>query len=167
MLAVTACASAATLLLYSTYSLQLHLYIVHGNKNCSNCAFLYNCKVLNPPTRETVTTYKPQIHAAKCPGAFRQYVMTNIFWGRADDKKPIEILLLFLQYKATTPSTVTVHMFLLEIPSIPLRAEQCMCFYIVQSKVTPLLTYFCPLEKWEKQLPNANTATHYLPMHLL
>lgn len=56
-LAVTACASASTQLLYSIHFLQLHLHIVHWNKNCSNCAFLYNCTVLDPPPRETVTQH--------------------------------------------------------------------------------------------------------------
>lgn len=56
-LAVTDCASTPTLLLYSIHWLQPHFYIVHWNKNCSNCAFLYNCKMLDPPTREAVTQH--------------------------------------------------------------------------------------------------------------
>lgn len=46
--------------------------------------------------------------------------------------------------------------------AIPSHSEQCTtCFHTVQSAVTPPLTYFPPLEKQEKQLPNADTATNF------
>ena len=54
-LVVTVCASTFTLLLYFILSLQPYSYIVHWNENWSDCTLLYNCKVPNPPPRETVT----------------------------------------------------------------------------------------------------------------
>lgn len=60
----------------------------------------------------------------------------------------------------TTSSTVSVYALLPASPSI--LSEQCTtCFHIAQAAVTPLLAYFPPLEKQEKQLPNADTATNF------
>lgn len=89
-LAVTGCAGTSMLLLYSIHSLQPYLYIVHWKENCSDCTFLYNCKVPNPPTRLTVTltAHKPWIPLAEFPGAFMQYITRNIFRECADDKNP-------------------------------------------------------------------------------
>lgn len=61
------------------------------------------------------------------------------------------------KHSNTTSSTVSVYALL---PSI--LSEQCAtCFHIAQPAVTPLIAYFPPLEKQEKQPPNAETATDF------